>query len=470
MDNRITTKKWWVCLILTGVLVCCGAEIDKPASSIPFANPSPTPVLVNETPLLPDSLSENEAVVASLNDSARPLNTIQPGSGYEDLEAFESLVSDARVVSLGEATHGSHEFFTMKDRLVRYLVEQHGFTVIAIEALWPELQRVDEYVTGYDINLDDALSDLNYPSVRTQEFRTLVEWVRTYNMTVPSEHQVRIGGIDLGSPDLLSDRLLAFIATVDQQAIETFKIYFDTIEQSGQLESNQQQRLDTAIAIYNALETHRADYISASSVAEFDQAWHGARVLVQTYTEDVSRTQNKLSMRDRFMAENARWLMEHAGQDAKMVVWAHNNHVGYEPYTGQQSLGSHLRDRYNDEIVTIGFGFATGTFNAKNQNGDWVIQTVPDPISSMAAATLRKLRPPLLFLSFRDLHPDAPATSWLMKPLQIWGIGAGFDSDSPFLSLSTFVLPRQFDGFIFVKYSSPSAIIPQKSLRAIRGG
>ncbi|HET6263158.1 MAG TPA: erythromycin esterase family protein, partial [Chloroflexia bacterium] len=137
------------------------------------------PVSPGETPVPAASVPAEAA--GWLREHAVPLRTAEPSDDYSDLLPLKELIGDARIVALGEATHGSREFFTMKHRILRFLVQEMGFTVLAFEDGWPEALSVDEYVLGGPGSPEDAVRDLLYWPWETREVVEMVEWMRAYN-------------------------------------------------------------------------------------------------------------------------------------------------------------------------------------------------------------------------------------------------------------------------------------------------
>ncbi len=136
-------------------------------------------------------------VAAELRQRAVPLTTAEAGNPYQDLAAFGKAIGDARVVALGEATHGTREIFQMKHRLLEYLVKEKGFTVFAIEANWPESMAVDRYIKTGEGDPRKALADMYFWTWQTEEVLAMVEWMRAYNQAAGSRPQVSFTSFDM---------------------------------------------------------------------------------------------------------------------------------------------------------------------------------------------------------------------------------------------------------------------------------
>src|SRR6266700_1205944 len=129
---------------------------------------------------------------------AIPLATVEAGNGFADLARLRGIIGEARIVSLGEATHGTREFFQLKHRLLELCVCELGFTVFGIEASYPESLRVNDYVLHGTGNPAEALAGMRFWTWDTQEVLALIEWMRAWNRT--HERKVKFYGFDMQSP------------------------------------------------------------------------------------------------------------------------------------------------------------------------------------------------------------------------------------------------------------------------------
>lgn len=147
--------------------------------------------------------SESADVVAWVRATAIPLTTEQAGEGFADLAGFGEKLGNARIVSLGEPTHGTREVFQMKHRLVEYLASEHGFSLFAIEANMPEAQRLNDYVLGGAGDAAELIRGMYFWTWSTEEVRALVEWMRVFN-TDPGNRQrgrsIEFTGFDMQTP------------------------------------------------------------------------------------------------------------------------------------------------------------------------------------------------------------------------------------------------------------------------------
>jgi erythromycin esterase len=402
------------------------------------------------------------AVAAWLQGEVMPFSSTDPAAGLDDLEPLRRLVGDARIVSLGEATHGTREFFRMKHRILRFLVERMGFTAFAIEATWPEANRLDDYVrTG---NGDPAvlLSGLYFWTWNTHEVLDMIEWMRQYNA---AGGNVGFYGFDMQYPGMAIDNVKGFIAAVDPPSSSDFTQHvaclapyandargrFPTVGYEAQSAEYRDACRQDLQWVQDALDARRYWYEAASSHAQWARAEHGARVAIQ-WEEMTSKRQT----RDAAMADNVKWLLDELPAEGKIVLWAHNGHVATDPnYGGVWSMGRWLRETYGSAMFVMGFDFARGSFNAVGWSGVSYTplgpQTVGEPHDWSYEDYFLAAGMPLFILDVRS------RTNWVAGPHLQRSIGSVFQLGYENVSRRD---PQLYDAVIFIENSSASQLLP----------
>ncbi|TCS39638.1 erythromycin esterase-like protein [Paucimonas lemoignei] len=308
------------------------------------------------------------------------------------------LIGNARFVLLGEASHGTHEFYRERARITQRLIAEHGFTAVAVEADWPDAYRVNRYVrgNGEDRDSDAALSGFKrFPTWmwRNQDVVEFVDWLHDWNRKQPSG-ATRVGfyGLDLYSLFTSISEVLRYMQRVDPEAaLQARKRYacFDHYDRDSQrygysasVEAAASCE-DQVIAQLHQLQDRAFDYVrrEESDAAEaYFYAQQNARLVVNA--EEYYRTMfrgrvSSWNLRDRHMADTLDALSQHlshtTGKPAHIVVWEHNSHIGDARATevgqqGEWTLGQLAREAYGDDAVLIGFSTHHGTVTAAS---DW---------------------------------------------------------------------------------------------------
>ncbi|MFI9362812.1 erythromycin esterase family protein [Kitasatospora sp. NPDC053057] len=394
-------------------------------------------------------------VSAELDRIAHPLRSTEPDAPTSGLRALGVMIGDARVVGLGEATHGSHEFFTMKHRVFRYLVEEKGFTTFALEASWSAGLLIDAYVQGEgdgDARRLVRRTMAGSPWQR-REFADLIGWMREYNRSHP-QRPVHFVGTDLGFPGIGEQPFAEVTAYVRkaapaslssvEQLYAGLRPFDDAIGYVSRIPLPERQR--------NAdLAQQALDLVTAAGKdgdAEYEWAVQHARNIARTFAFSTMRIGDGASvtaaqvLRDRAMADNTLWWQRRLG--GKVLLSAHNGHVGYrssDPALYPTTQGSHLRDALGADYVSIGFTFGAGSFLTETDPfaDNWQSTTVPPATLGMNEYLLDRVRPRDYYLDLRQAPPAArtwldtarptydAGTTFSRDPLPTLALGAGYD-------------------------------------------
>lgn len=388
-----------------------------------------------------------------VHDHAIPLTTSDPNAPLDDLRPIGNIVGDARIVELGEGTHGTSQFFQMKHRLTEYLAQNKGFTVFAIEANMPEARRVNEYVLTGRGDPKDALAGMYFWTWNTQEVLDLIEWMRRYNAS--GKGHMEFWGFDLQTPNVAMDSVRAFVRRADTAYAVTLDSAYAHIDsvvreqrantQSAAAWSYWQSEADR---VHTHLASRRDAYVAAGRDS-LEVAWAIQNALI---VEQAARSSRSSGSRDSSMAANVQWIAAHQPAGTKMVLWAHNGHVARNP----NWMGAHLAARYGDAMRVIGFSLGDGDFTAVGPRG----------LSSYPAATpqpgsledvFRATGIPRFALDLRGVA-TTPDAAFLAAPHDFRSIGA-MATDTQF---SAARLASQFDVVIYFDHTTASARLPTR--------
>lgn len=375
----------------------------------------------------------------SVRKHAVHLTTVEAGHAFDDLQPFSGKIGAARIVALGEATHGTREFFQLKHRLVEFLVAEHGFATFAIEANWPECEAVNDYVMNGAGDPGSALAGLYFWTWDTEEVLALIEWMRLWNAGDAPERQVRFAGIDAQFPSRAVSRLRAYLADVDAECLDTISPALNDMAElrlhgNRHDDATERHLSETTGSIRAHLHENEDTYVARSSVNAWRTACHHARILSQIdETRHAGSDAARFTARDRAIADNVDCLLQEAGNGGKVIVWAHNGHVTrdslgmFDP--DLETMGEVLAKRHGDEYVAVGFAFGEGSFQAMVQDGsgDWTLQEVTlgaPPAGSLDAVLMEAAQSPAFLLDLRQ--KTAELADWLNQELVTRECGAEF--------------------------------------------
>jgi erythromycin esterase len=420
------------------------------------------------TDSLPETTAPAEAV-AWLKANAIPFDTSQAGSGFADLQPLKKVIGDARIVALGEATHGTREFFEMKHRLLEFLVVEMGFNTFAMEANGPEARLINDYVMTGQGSRGEVLENLIIWPWKTEEVLDMIEWMRAYNADPAHKRKVSFHGFDMQGPARAIRDVLDYLDRVDSNehpdAAARYSCFtMPLAEYPGYASrplSDRSRCRGSLQAVYGTLESRRADYTARTSAADFATALQSARMLLQA-EEMYGLGIGGASARDKFMAENAGWLLSQAGSGAKIVLWAHNGHVS----TAALQMGYYLRHTYGDDMVVFGFDFYEGSFRAFDLGPDGrlsgrglVEHTVGPPQRDTYEAFFATAGRERMIVDLRPLQADEmgkSAKDWFARERRMRWVGATFAPGLPDRHLLPVVLPSYFDAIIFFRTTTAS--------------
>ena len=410
----------------------------------------------------PLTAEQRAAVVRDLCARALPFKSVLAGNGFDDLAGLDRLIGDARIVALGEATHGTAEFFQMKHRLLEYLVERKGFTVFAIEGNWPEAEVADRFIQTGEGDAGAALATMRFWTWQTMEVAALLTWMRRYNATPSKRPALSFTGFDMQYPQAAATRAIDILHRAGSADRDAVRALYDGIERLDKPDSDitAAQLVDGARKALALIDEQGATpALTADDNRDLRQA---ARIVLQAL-----EMRTDIGERDRAMAENVRWLLEERFPGRKIVLWAHNRHIGTNLDCSARSLGDHLRDRYGDQMAIIGFATHHGEVRAvrmkegKFQRGGPVALPLP-PTREVSVETLfQEAGLSRFILDLRNLPTDSAVGAWLAKPRSHREMGAVYDPDRDSNYYEHVCLPAMFDCVVFIAEST--AAKPLKS-------
>jgi erythromycin esterase-like protein len=330
-------------------------------------------------------LAEDQAqqIVDLVREAAEPLPAFDDPSFGTMFDRF----AEARVVCLGEASHGTSEFYQARAAITRHLIEHHGFTMVAVEADWPDAAVIDRIVRGKPALPEAEQPFTRFPTWmwRNAEFEGFIEWLTRFNNNRGQADRVSFHGLDLYNMNASIAAVIGYLARTDPPAAsEARKLYGCLKPWKEQPEIYGRMALSEGhgrceagvVQLLRDIFANEATYASEDPDL-FLEAAQNARLVANAeayYRAMYYGSAASWNLRDEHMADTLEVLLQRKGPNSKVVVWAHNSHIGDARHTdmGQNreelNLGQLVRERHDGAACLIGFGTHTGTVAASD---DW---------------------------------------------------------------------------------------------------
>ena len=403
--------------------------------------------------------------------------------GEAPTEGLLRRIGDARVVLLGEATHGTSEFHRMRARITQALVERKGFNIVAVEADWPDAARIDHHVRDRDLPARSWRAFARFPTWmwRNQEVLDFVEWLRAHNLERPHERRVRFAGLDLYSLYTSISEILRYLDARDPNAARIARERYgcltpwqsDPAAYGRAALSGEYRSCEGEVAgMLEALLTQRIRD-DAHDESAFD-AVQNARLVANAesyYRIMYYGSHRSWNHRDQHMFQTLEDLMRFHGPDAKAVVWEHNSHVGNARATemsarGELNVGQLCRERFGDAAYLVGFGTDSGTVAAASYwDGPMEVKPVQPARDDSYERVFHDTEAPGLLLGLRDPVPGL--RDELLEARLERAIGVIYRPETERAShYFQAVLPRQFDEYIWL---DRTRAVEPLSVEAIQG-
>ena len=410
---------------------------------------------------LPDLIAEAAEPLPDLDD---------PAFGA----AFDRY-GDARVVLLGEASHGTSEFYRARAAITRHLIENHGFTIVAVEADWPDAAVLDRHVRHVPPRDGADPPFQRFPSWmwRNREVAAFLGWLRARNEGLPVARMAGFHGLDMYNMGGSIAAVLDYLDRIDPEAAGVARERYGCLhpwhgEPSAYgravLTEGYRRCEKAVVAQWRDLLERRLPY-AAGDGDEFLDAERNARLVAAAekyYRVMYYGDEESWNLRDSHMFETLQSLLEARGPQSKAVVWAHNSHIGDARHTdmgqrGEHNIGQLCREWFGSEAALIGFGTHTGTVAAATDwDGEMEVKRVrPSRQDSYEGASHEAGLPRFLL----DLRPERPVREALMEPRLERFIGVIYRPSTERQShYARCVLPRQFDGWVW--FGETKAVTP----------
>jgi erythromycin esterase len=382
---------------------------------------------------------------------------------YVNDTAFDAIlekIGDAQIVGLGEATHGTTEFWSVRQKITRYLVEKKGFNIVLMEASLPGSFALHDYITagtGIAFEAHQKLGSWKY-----LEMQGLINWMRQYNIDHPSNINgpaLHFYGYDCAFANWTEAIKLI---TTYLQAVDPGEV--DNISTRLLQHTKEEAEFVTAFFI-----SRKSQYTSLSSEKDYKIILRIVMNLVPSWEiwNRLSQDKPTLEYRDSVNIINIKWILETLTSGGKIVLWAHNGHVrkGYMEDSGGKArmLGSRLNEQYGASYYSIATEFYCGQFLAWDECEDHDFQFISLnahlPPTDSYTYWFEQTGVPLFFLDLSQIDYRDRDAAWLAGPKKIRMIGATYcyNLDNQYYDFIS--LPEYYDGLIFIESSRPTTTI-----------
>lgn len=426
----------------------------------------------------------DELIIEAINKAAIPFESVDA-----NMEQIIKLVGDKRIVLIGDGSHGTHEFYELRAKITQRLIEEKGFNAVAIEGDWPDAYKVHRYLHGASdvLSASDALGGFKrFPAWmwRNTEVASFINWARKHNDGIElEERKIGFYGLDLYSLHASMDAVIEYLDKVDPKASQDARARYSCFEPSARnpeaygysaainLESSCEEEAKEQLM---ELQRKAFEYVKKDTITgkdEYFYAEQNARLVRDSeayYRSLFIGDQSSWNARDMHMAETLIYLERHLtgqlGEASKIIVWAHNSHVGDACATemgkrrGEVNIGQLAREHFKNESFLLGFSTYEGTVTAASHWGSYTERkNVRQALSESYEALFHEVKHKNFLLSF-DLATEAKRL--LSKPRLERFIGVIYRPETERASHYYYAdITNQFDALIFLNKTKALAAL-----------
>ncbi|HEY9236357.1 MULTISPECIES: protein-L-isoaspartate(D-aspartate) O-methyltransferase [Phenylobacterium] len=415
---------------------------------------------------------EPHGLALLIREAAEPLPAPEDAAFGAAFDRF----AQARVVLLGEASHGTSEFYRARAAISRRLIGEHGFRVVALEADWPDAATLDRYVRGQPQSAESEAPFLRFPTWmwRNREFAEFVRWLRDWNEGRPADDQVSLHGLDLYSLSASIRAVLDYLDRTDPPAAQVARERYGCLtpwakepQAYGRMAlSEGYARCEAAVmaVLRDLLERRLADGSDALDAAANARLVKNAEAYYRAIYYGAAESWN---LRDTHMFETLEQVLAARGAGAKAVVWAHNSHIGDASKTemgrnrGELNIGQLCRERFGPQAALVGMGTHAGTVAcATDWDGPLEIKQIRPSLAGSYERLAHEAGLPRFLLDLRSgVHETLREA--LAEPRLERFIGVIYRQDTERLShYSAASLAGQFDAYVWFDETGPVDALP----------
>jgi erythromycin esterase len=409
--------------------------------------------------LLFHTYAQNQKTVNWINENSIKIEDANPDT---NLTIFNNNIpqkfADAKIFGFGETTHQGKEFFDLKAKFFKYLVETQDVKVFIMEDSYTSEAGINEWISGGKGNAETIANNFSIGFWYTKEVVNLLEWMRNYNLDKAKEEQISYYGMDIQKVQNINLEIRNLVKKYTIPVREDLLIVVDDCVEKKVINNKSTDWADNQIPKLNEIERVLLDFrkdIKGENINEFNSAIRALNYLSK-YTYYV---QNNYSQdRDLKMFENAKWIVENKSKNGKAFIWAHNEHINNNKFGNYNkrniyNLGKHLKEYYKNDYYSVGFDFGTGKLDGYYSNKDekpgWNTYELKEPYAKTYAKTLIEAEDEIFFIDVAKAL-DGNCSDFFKKVTKQLVIGGGgFNPQHDHLYKKKF--SEMYDGLIFVK-------------------
>ena len=400
--------------------------------------------------------AQNKEAVAWIRTNAIEIENANPNA---ELIAFHQSIpekfANAKVFGFGEASHNTKEFFDLKAKFFKYLVQHHGVRTFIMEESYQAEAGINEWIRGGKGDVTTIANNFHIGFWYTKEVVNLLQWMRDYNLSKPKEEQIRFYGVDIQIGKNINLEIRDYIQKHKIAIDEQLLVAADNCANKKIDYSKADDDWETQLP---KLKTLQQQLLKASKENKEQKAVLRSLQYLIHYVEYASVVTEKYPTstmsRDLKMFENAKYIIENKSRNGKAFIWAHNEHINkkemYFLGSGITNLGRHLKDHYKDHYYSVGFDFGSGKIHGfatdKKKGNHWKTYTIEKPFKKTYAHTLMAADKDIYFL---DLEQAPKFFSKKSKQLLI--AAGGYKPKPLHKIMMDKIYTETYDGLIFVK-------------------
>jgi protein-L-isoaspartate(D-aspartate) O-methyltransferase len=407
----------------------------------------------------------SESLISLISDHAETFSALEEAS----LESLLERIGNARVVLIGEASHGTSEFYKMRALITKRLIEEKNFNIIAAEADWPDAARIDHYVRHRETPPSEWTAFARFPTWmwRNNEVKDFIDWLHEHNSSLPYNKRTGFYGLDLYSLYNSARSVINYLEEFDPDLATVARNRYGCLSPweadpaaygHAALSGKYRNCERDVVCMLEDLQKKQMEY-AYNDGERFLDASQNARLVANAeryYRVMYYGSRASWNLRDSHMFDTLLNVMEFHGENAKAVVWAHNSHIGDAAATemsarGEHNIGQLCRKKFLNEAYNIGFGTDHGTVAAAS---NWDSPMEIKPVRPSHAQSYERLfhltNEPGLMLPLRSKQKSGLHYQ-LMKPKLERAIGVVYRPETELAShYFEAVLPNQFDEYIWI--------------------